>query len=185
MKKELTVLRHILRIITPGEISDLTKTSNGRKQVSLTHILKVYFDGRSIDEAWDKPVDQDISSKVLPFKQSENLSNNHFNQEKKDFVLTIGKRVVDYLDNFVSEEKNNEGSLFTAKKKKEWKSKSRGLSSEFILTEIRKYKKSNQKLKLKNSEGLYEKTSLVDESDIKGDLGSSDTVGNLVNKKSA
>ena len=186
MKKELTVLRHILRIITPGEISDLTKTSNGRKQIPLTDILKVYFDGRPLDEAWTRPRNQEVSPKVLPFKAPESSAlPKETKKTSASFVHTIGKRVVNYLNNFISEEQENAGSLFKAQKYKRWNDKKINENTEFVLLEKFKYKDTDKKIKSHNIYNRYEKTSQVDASDVKSDLSKSDTLGNLINKKSA
>ena len=168
MKETRSILRKVLRVTTPEVIGDLTKFSRSRKQVPLTSILE------------EKMRKRQGFAKILPFEKKRVSSQK---SKVKEIVYLAGKRVYIFLKDFIEKEKANEQKLLSAKKGFS-DTKAYTETPEFILSEQKKYRASNQSLRFQNSLNVYEKVSETDKIDTENPLKSS-TVGNLVDKKSA
>lgn len=152
------LIKHILRIVTPEEISEIATRHNGGKFLALTDLAyerfekNVYRDFAS-DETivLEKRVEQS-QAKILPF-ETEARSEDKSEEEKHSTKAEHGQN-----ENMAT----------------------------FILIEKERLKKSQKSLKQKEIVDLYKKNSHIDVEQIKQtnqDKDKSDDVGILVNKK--
>lgn len=167
------LLYHLLRILTPDELNELTTTSKGRNLVSLTKMLS-----QDIDEQEH----HHEGAKVLPFKKKESSEEKEVKKsETLALVIECGEKCRVILDDHVKRitvlnrdySKNCPVSQET---------------SSFIISEKVRFKENYNKIKSKEVLSLYEKNAAFDierEKSHKEDLSSSSNIGVLVNKKQA
>ncbi len=166
------LLGHLLRILTPDELNELTTTSKGRNLVSLTKMLTSDLD------------DEKSGAKILPFKRKEESEESHESEDAGEaLAITIecGAKCKSILDDHVKRitildraySKNCPVNQET---------------SSFIISEKTRFKENYNKIKSKEVLSLYEKNASFDiqrEKNQKEDISSSSNVGVLVNKKQA
>jgi hypothetical protein len=153
---------HLLRIITPEEISEIATKHNGGKFLSLTDLAVERFEKkiyRDFSEAEAEKVNdnneaevEESEAKILPFT----ISSDSIEEEATPVIPN--KRVHSDSENMAT----------------------------FILIEKERLKKSQQSLKQKEIIDLYRKNSHVDVAQIKQtnqEAASADEVGILINKK--
>lgn len=164
------LLGHLLRILTPDELNELTTTSKGRNLVSLTKMLSSDLD------------EEKSGAKILPFKKKE-VEEDLDEEERETLAISIecGVNCKSILDDHVKRitvlnrdySKNCPVSQET---------------SSFIISEKSRFKDNYNKIKSKEVLSLYEKNASIDiqrEKSQKEDLASSSNIGILVNKKQA
>ena len=150
------LIKHLLRIVTPEEISEIATKHNGGKFLALTDLAYERFEKNILrDFASDETIViekrlEHQGAKILPFDQVQAKENLEKSQPEKP----------------VHAENENMAT--------------------FILIEKERLKKSQKSLKQKEIIDLYRKNSSVDVEQIKQtnlDTNKSDDVGILVNKK--
>ena len=168
------LLGHLLRILTPDELNELTTTSKGRNLVSLTKMLSSDLD------------EEESGAKILPFKKKEDEQEESSSEEVKSerlLALNIecGTKCKIILDDHVKRitvlnrdySKNCPVSQET---------------SSFIISEKSRFKDNYNKIKSKEVLSLYEKNASLDiqrEKTNKEESSSSSNIGVLINKKQA
>ena len=170
------LLYHLLRILTPDELNELTTTSKGRNLVSLTKML-------SKDLESDKhQAEEDEGAKVLPFKGKE--SDEEIVPERSEvlaFDIACGEKCLVILDDHVKR--------ITVLNKNYSKNCPVGQeTSSFIISEKTRFKDNYNRIKSKEILSLYKKNANLDierEKSDGQDASGSSNIGVLVNKKQA
>lgn len=195
MATQNTLIRTLLRIVTPEEIADIATKHNGGKFLSLTDLVTERIEHNvshdfsnpdiidEIHEAYSKDKSEDTQAKILPFTNHSNLtpaqssineaSSN--NEEKKVlFKSALKVKAITTAQEIIEEDVV------------EVKHKENENMSSFILVEKARLNKSQKVLKQKEIIDLYQKNSNVDVEHIKttnSNPASSSEAGVLVNKK--
>ncbi len=185
MNENLPIFR-ILRFITPDEIEEMTSSSSGGAQVSLTSIALKRI--ASFDEE-DKEED-DGGAKILPFTtgaKKERHQRDSIDEEIESFekrTVEADKRREDAKR--LATERNVHFSSGGVAFEEEEVVDEKLDTSVFILAEQRKLKKSQEKLKVKEVIGLYQKNAAVSveqEKKINEDMSKSTYSGVLINRR--
>lgn len=166
---------HLLRILTPDELNELTTTSKGRNLVSLTKMLS-----QDIDE--EKNLD-DEGAKILPFKVEVESDPQGLDKsvDEAAFQIVCGENCKTILDDHVKR--------ITILDKQY--SRNCPVSQEattFIINEKTRFKDNYNKIKSKEVLSLYKKNASFDmerEKVNNEDMSKSANLGVLVNKKQA
>lgn len=153
------LIMHLLRIITPEEISEIATQHNGGKFLQLTDLAKERFEEKIFRDFSDEvslhsEMEQKAAAKILPFKTEKDS----LEEEAKEAIVHTQKVAHSANENMAT----------------------------FILIEKERLKKSQKSLKQKEIIDLYRKNSSVDVEQIKHsnqDVASSNESGTLVNKK--
>lgn len=151
------LIMHLLRIITPEEISEIATRHNGGKFLSLTALAVERFEEKVFrdfadDEKLHSDLEEKSAAKILPFSKE--------NEEGEEDIKIHAPKATHHGEN---------ENMAT-----------------FILIEKERLKKSQQTLKQKEIIDLYRKNSSVDVEQIKHtnqDIANAGETGTLVNKK--
>lgn len=167
------LLFHLIRVLTPEELSELTTTSKGRSLISLTKILIDDIDAATKAE----------SAKVLPFRRKEALPSGETKTSggKLPVIIECGSKCKTVLDDHIKR---------VAILNKDY-SKNCPIvqeTSNFIISEKDRFKSNYVKSKSAEILSLYKKNASVDierEKACNEDLSKSSNLGVLINKKQA
>lgn len=177
MKGKNPLLYHLLRILTPDELNELTTTSKGRNLVSLTKMLTKDIS----DEDPNDDLEEDHEAKILPFKSKESDEVETINEDGMAFHVECGERCMVILDDHIKRitvlNRNYSKNCPVTQE-----------TSSFIISEKDRFKDNYNRIKSKEVLSLYKKNADIDinrEKSSKEDLQSSSNVGVLVNKKQA
>lgn len=175
MVNKNVLLYHLVRILTPDELNELTSTSKGRNLVSLTKLLS-----NDLDEE-NAPTE---GAKVLPFKKKVE---EEIPEKSSDFLaidIKCGEKCLTILDDYVKR-------ITVLNKKFSKNCPVNQETSSFIISEKTRFKDNYNKIKSKEILSLYQKNASVDierEKSTKRDdqsKASSSILGVLINKKQA
>lgn len=187
MKKNLPIFR-ILRLVTPEEIEELTSSSSGGAQESLTSLV---LSQMADFDAVDVCEDEDGGAKILPFNMGAG-------KKKKRVRDSIDEEIEGFAKRSEEAESRREEALRLASEKnvhfsggsvafeEEEQLDEKLDTSVFILAEQRKLKKSQERLKVKEVIGLYRKNAAVSveqEKKINEDMSKSTYSGVLINRR--
>jgi len=172
MASKNVLLYHLIRVLTPEELNDLTTTSNGRNLVSLTKMLT-----EDIEEDRKKE-----EAKVLLFRKREEKQGDP-GKEPQALALAIecGVKCSTILDDHVKRitvlDRNYSKNCPVNQE-----------TSTFIINEKDRFKNNYSKSKSKEILSLYKKSASLDierEKSRLSDSKQSSLVGILINKKQA
>lgn len=169
MMIEQGLIRHLLRIITPEEVNDLTTVGDMGAKDSLTDLLLGHNRGQEVSYTAGG------MAKILPFPgQEEEVSNLGIN-DLTDGDICTGERVHQFINNFITRVRFEVHPGATPVE-----------TTTFIINEKEKFKNVYTKIKGKEVLDLYAKNSVVDlsqERKNRRDLSQNSSTGVLVNKK--
>ena len=202
MTPENDILRHILRILTPEEIEDLTSEFVSFNKVKLTDVLELELNIDD-DEARERVLKKGRQDVIENLKEKVELKDSDEGEEtpevKKETLEGQADQDKDNQEIKKGPKRTKEAVQATAPKRKLGPLEQEEVvveevigGNEFILGEKEKLKDSNWKLKGQSLLALYEKNSSIDleqekannkksKKDKKGGDGSSQT-GVLVDK---
>jgi hypothetical protein len=174
MVNKNVLLYHLVRILTPDELNELTSTSKGRNLVSLTKMLS-----NDLDE--EKAPSE--GAKILPFKKKEEEEPE---KEKSASLLAVdikcGEKCLTIIDDYVKR-------ITVLNKRFSKNCPVSQETSSFIISEKTRFKDNYNKIKSKEILSLYQKNASVDiereKSSKKEDQTQSSILGVLINKKQA
>ena len=179
-ENKITILRDLLRILTPEEIDELTTVSASSSRVSLTDVIENYFNGVDIlSENYEAKEDIDTSN-VIPL----NSKTSKVIVEKKIESPQVEEEGIKQKKEKSDAKKEKKDPLFFDEEDVVIEEKVD--ATVFILEEQRKSKDSLKKMKQKEIFSLYRSNAAVaidQEKKFKNDLSKSTNVGVLVNKK--
>lgn len=169
------LLYHLLRILTPDELNELTTTSKGRNLVSLTKMLQ-----KDISEGEIETEIEEEGAKILPFESKENTEES-VQEEGMAFHVECGERCIVILDDHIKRitvlnSNYSKNCPITQE------------TSSFIISEKIRFKDNYNRIKSKEVLSLYKKNASVDinrEKSNKDDASKTSNIGVLVNKKQA
>jgi hypothetical protein len=184
------LIKNLLRVLTPEEISELTTSSSDKKKIGLSLLLSSDLRGENYQEVMDNLQASETSrrnhdsesgeAKILPFDEE---------RPEERFVPQAGQRVhlllQEYGKVFAELDKKVLGSKRFPKRKSHG---SRQQTSSLILEQKKKLFESYSKIKSKEVLSLYRTNNEVDLTKKKGseeDLSFSSKLGVLINKKQA
>lgn len=187
MGKPINLLRKLLRIITPEEISDIAvKYNEEGRVVALTEILRdrifrnMNRDFSKLSYKDDLLEDEEKILKFKKIKEKEHHLEEKFSNESYEYASPVYR--VEMRPN--TQVKENEDFISLNNHLKDDESVKN--MSAFILEEKERLKKSQQVLKQKEVRGLYEKNSQLGREEIKKENKSSKESaqkGNLIDRK--
>jgi hypothetical protein len=175
MVNKNVLLYHLVRILTPDELNELTSTSKGRNLVSLTDML--------CEDLEDK-TEASEGAKILPFKKNEDVVEKEVNSDFLALDIRCGEKCLTILDDYVKR-------ITVLNKKFSKNCPVNQETSSFIISEKTRFKDNYNKIKSKEILSLYQKNASVDidrEKSSKKDeqaTSSSSILGILINKKQA
>lgn len=169
------LLYHLLRILTPDELNDLTSTSKGRNLVSLTKMLT-----KDIEQERDNV---DERAKILPFKKAEEPVTENESESNDALALKIecGEKCIGILDDHIKR-------ITVLDRQYSRNCPVSQEASSFIINEKSRFKENYNKIKSKEVLSLYKKNASIDidrEKSSHEDVSKSSNIGVLVNKKQA
>lgn len=184
------LVKHLLRVITPEEIAELTTSSSEKKKVDLSILLKSDLEGKDynkvMEEYQDDPGEDEEESlteaKILPFDEDA--------PAKEKVVYQVGMRVAhllsEYSKVFAELDKKVLGPKRFPKRKSHFGKKQ---TSELILEQKEKLHASYSKIKSMEVLSLYAATKKNEvrkkSPETKEDFSFSSQLGVLINKKQA
>ena len=188
------ILSHLLRIITPMVIAELTTASSGEKKTPLSDIITNYCDNPNdqyIESTQTINPDEDDlgQAKILPFDESPQ-------DPQAKLVYQCGPRAHILLEDFKKLCKEMEDRVLGPKRLPKRKMSSYGEASNQVLEQKKKFEQSYAMLKTQEVLSLYKtvsKNSIVkDKSSVKDSKKENDKdfladkeKGVLINKKQA
>lgn len=174
MVNKNVLLYHLVRILTPDELNELTSTSKGRNLVSLTKLLS-----NDLEEEKSSPE----GAKILPFKRKDEEETE--SEERNADVLAVdikcGEKCLTIIDDYVKR-------ITVLNKRFSKNCPVSQETSSFIISEKSRFKENYNKIKSKEVLSLYQKNASVDierEKSSKNEEKSSSILGVLINKKQA
>ncbi|MCK5882561.1 MAG: hypothetical protein KAG61_02645 [Bacteriovoracaceae bacterium] len=187
MKTNLSIFR-ILRLITPEEIEELTSSSTGGAQESLTSLMLSQL--ANFDAVGHSDED-DSGAKILPFNMAAGKKSKRARDSIDDEIEGHSKRAEE------AETRREEAIRLASEKSVQFNGGSVAFDEEvqldekldtsvFILAEQRKLKKSQERLKIKEVIGLYQKNAAVSveqEKKVNEDMSKSTYSGILINRR--
>ena len=187
MENKLPMFR-ILRLLTPGEIEELTSSSSGGAQESLTSLmLSQMADFDAVEQ-----IDEEASgAKILPFNMGAGKKRKHVRDSIDEEMEGHAKRTEE------AESRRDEAIRLASEKSVQFSGSSVAFDEEaqveekldtsvFILAEQRKLKKAQEKLKVKEVIGLYQRNAAVSveqEKKVNEDMSKSTYSGILINRR--
>ncbi len=174
MVNKNVLLYHLVRILTPDELNELTSTSKGRNLVSLTKML-------SNDLEEEKAPHE--GAKILPFKKKEEEQSAKVASSSVLAVdIKCGEKCLTIIDDYVKR-------ITVLNKRFSKNCPVSQETSSFIISEKTRFKDNYNKIKSKEILSLYQKNASVDiereKSSKNEDQSSSSILGVLINKKQA
>ncbi|MFG1493206.1 hypothetical protein [Halobacteriovorax sp. ZH4_bin.1] len=170
MMTQGNLIRNLLRVLTPEEVSDLTTLGDASAKDALTDLLLAQNRGDKISYS------PHGLAKVIPFPDRFEASQAPALDPDEEIVT--GPRVDQFINQFVTKVKFESGKVHPGAKPVE--------TSTFILNEKEKFKTVYTRLKSREVLDLYAKNSVVDleqERKNRRDLSKNSSTGVLVNKK--
>lgn len=164
------LIRKLLRVLTPEEVTDLTTFGDGIAKEALTDLLMGHNSGQQIK------YNASGFAKVIPFP--ELITGVEDQGQLQDDQLVTGQRVHQFINQFITKVKFESHKVHPGAKPVE--------TSTFILNEKERFKAVYSRLKGKEVLELYAKNSVVDleqERKNRRDLSKNSSTGVLVNKK--
>lgn len=183
------IIKNLLRVLTPEEISELTSSSSEKKKVGLSLLLSSDLKGEDYQKIMDsmqveetKVSNQSTSeAKILPFDEEE--------REEQLLVLQTGQRVAALMLEYGKVFKELDKKVLGPKRFPKIKSRgNRQQTSTLILEQKKKLYESYSKIKSKEILNLYrvnKDVDLVKKNGSEDDLSFSSKLGVLINKKQA
>ncbi|MEH0860170.1 MULTISPECIES: hypothetical protein [unclassified Halobacteriovorax] len=172
MMEQSNLIRHLLRIITPEEVTDLTTFGDMDAKDTLTNLLISHNQGQEITYT------PSGMAKIIPFPgQEEAVADLTIDGLDQGEIFT-GHRVHQFINNFITKVKFESHKVHPGAKPVE--------TTTFIINEKERFKNVYTKIKGKEVLDLYAKNSVVDleqERKNRRDLSQNSSTGVLVNKK--
>ncbi|MCO4792625.1 MAG: hypothetical protein KC493_02850 [Bacteriovoracaceae bacterium] len=187
------LIKSLIRVLTPEEISELTTTYCGERRVSLTSLLDQEFVGIE-PEVGPKKDPEEVATqskaKILPFgKAADDAVLGDSSKDSpalaKGYEFKVGPKVLVLFKKLYGISENSFNSMETDEVEVSMEKTKKGTSL-FILDEKEKLDSSQKKLKSKEVLGTYKKVASMDietEKSHKDDLSWSSCSGLLINKK--
>ena len=173
MVNKNVLLYHLVRILTPDELNELTSTSKGRNLVSLTKLLSQDLEDEKASTA---------GAKILPFKKKEGGAGTKKSSDILAVDIKCGEKCLTIIDDYVKR-------ITVLNKRFSKNCPVSQETSSFIISEKTRFKDNYNKIKSKEILSLYQKNASVDiereKSSKSEDQSSSSILGILVNKKQA
>lgn len=169
--EETQLIRNLLRILTPEEVSDLTTVGDASVREALTDLLVGHNQGHGLSYGVGG------MAKILPFPDVSN------EQEEplsiiEDIEIVTGPNVHQFINQFITKVQFESSKVHAGGRPVE--------TSTFILNEKERFKAVYTKMKSREVLDLYAKNSIVDleqERKNRKDLSKNSSTGVLVNKK--
>jgi|GEM_PF-631738 len=190
MEFKRQLIKDLLRILTPEEISELTTSYGGKKKVSLSLLTEADLVGNSFEKVMEKAQDEEISetegdegkAKILPF--------DGVHQElEESFSAQVGPRVIKLMAEYDKAFKKMDQTVLGPKRFAKRKGNGqKQQTSTLILEQKKKLFKSYSKIKSMEVLTLYKTTGSVTielDKSKREENAYSDSKGVLVNKKQA
>lgn len=183
MQFKSEILSHLLKIITPRVIAELSTASSGKTKKPLSQLMADY--SQSSDESVVESVN-DNKAKILPFGEDNNES------KQESLIYQCGPRIFDLLKEFSKLCLEMESNVLGPKRLPRKKMTYSEDSSEQLIEQKKKFENSYALLKSQEVLSLYKVASKInvikeDKSSKKDDKEylSDREKGILVNKKQA
>lgn len=158
------ILSHLLRIITPRVIAELSTTSQGRKKIPLSSLIEAYCENGHYEDEVDE--EDETKAKILSFDQGrENESDEKPINEEKEIEEEVVKevfycalRVTALLNDFSRKCKSMDKNILGAKRIPKKKLNESVQSIDDILNQKKRFEKSYELMKSKEVLDLYQTT---------------------------
>lgn len=174
MVNKNVLLYHLVRILTPDELNELTSTSKGRNLVSLTDLLSKDLEDEKA------PIE---GAKILPFKRKGEESVTEKSSDILALDIKCGEKCLLIIDDYVKR-------ITVLNKRFSKNCPVSQETSSFIISEKTRFKDNYNRIKSKEILSLYQKNASIDierekSSKSEDQSASSSILGILVNKKQA
>ena len=197
MSFKLNLVRHLLGILTPEEISELTSESSGVEKISLSDVINYQMSGKGYEDLFIKPDSKlnkienvESEAKILPFSSEGDEAK----AQELETKIICGEKVIEVLKDFVLKCAELDKTALGARVRRERKRKtSRAESSLFILEQRKRIEKTIVKIKSREILELYalgskqdiKKSQPLKDGEKEDEFSAFDQKGILLNKKVA
>ena len=161
------ILSHLLRIITPRVIAELSTTSQGRKKIPLSSLIETYCENGHYEDEVDE--EDETKAKILSFDQNRESESDESDEKpvgvekevEEEVVKEIfhcSPRVIALLNDFSRKCKSMDKNILGAKRIPKKKLNESVQSIEDILNQKKRFEKSYGLMKSKEVLDLYQMT---------------------------